>query len=399
VSTDPAPLPTHSHPTTALDATLAAQDASLSAAIARIAALEVRVGALEGAPPPPPPSAVYATAAAQSKGNIQIGGTDHQSVACLFVAARTGTIVAVRGALRGGTGGYSNGSGGTVRRSIQPEGGGAILGAPGSITPGNPGTWATYPELLLSADVVAGQRYYVVDDNTDADPATNFVSSNHLFQWQAPSPHQPRYADTDYAIYVRSGGGAWVVDWTHSSVMDIRYADGFHQGLGYVGMIGGITGLPGAKVSYAPISGIQKARQTFSVAAPQPFSHVAVGGIRLDHGSDPLFLTLRAGASQLGEVQVAPIPVDTQSGLDKGGSVWVGGTLAVPAVLSGTCELRLSSAASSLWTVAPIRDGTDVGFDPSICFPGGRFEVSSDNATTWKDPYFGGILDMQIRLS
>jgi hypothetical protein len=94
------------------------------------------------------------------------------------------------------------------------------------------------------------------------------------------------------------------------------------------------------------------------------------------------------------DIVCPPIPATT-AGLDQGGSVYVGGRLAAGAKLAlnpGALEVRLSCAATSKWSAAPIREGTDAGFDPTVSWPNGKFQVTAVGES-WTDPYAG--LDLQ----
>lgn len=363
-------------------------------------------------PPPPPPPPTTGTRygpaiGADTKSNIQ----NHSKVAHRFVA--TGSrIMSARFQQRGGDV-YSGGNGGRVKIGIQGDAGGhpdgTWVGATATYAPGNQGStgWTKYDAVAIDATVAPGKTYYLVFENTDPSPQSNYFSINEIFMYKE-SPlyqgqRQPKWPDADVAA-LDFNNGAWV---THreTPVHDLGYSDGSHQGQGYVGMIGGIPGLPGSAVSYATISGANRVRSTIKPKTPIVFSK---GAVRVRHisGTDPLVITAyddNGGAISVSvpaaQIQITIDPKTGQvipPGGDNGGAVWVPFDFGHSfQIVSG--GLRVETA-TALYTASPIRAGTDVGFDPSLSFPDGEFQISVDSGNTWKSPYAGSILDLQFFL-
>lgn len=384
-----------------LDAILATIPTDLSA-YATKAYVDAAIAALTPAAPPVTPFVVGPAIFGSSKSNQQVGGTDRRRVAHLFRADRTDTIVGIRQSFRGGTGGYSNGSGGTIKLSVQTVTGttpsGTPLGTTGNTAthvPGNPGAWTTYPELLLNVPVTTGQLVAAVYEDIDAAQDTNFCSLNELFNWGALVPRQPRFADSDYGVLVSINGGPWTVDAQHTPTMDVRYSNGHHQGQGYVGMIGGIAPNTAQNPLALPISGNSKVKSTWQNDVPVTLSELGTF-VRRDHGTDPLFITVRQGTNTLFEVQVpaTSIPIATNSGADAPGLAVAKATSTPLLIPAGALEVRLSAAATSLYTVCPIRDGTDVGFDASVCWAPGSAFYCTDGGTVWTPVYSGSICEI-----
>lgn len=359
----------------------------------------VTVTAAAAAPPPPPPPVLALPPhgpgiRAQSKGNVESNSQKRQAI--IFRAAKTGLIDTVQVSLRGGPTGYSGGNGGIHRFAFEEYASGIPVGASGSITPGNPGVWTTYPRISVGVPVVAGTLYRCWVDNIDSSPGQNFVSLNHLYNWDGAPPNgrnQPRFPSGEWALEVTNPStGAHITndERNHTPVAAFRYTDGTWQGNGYVGMIGGIPTLPGKDVSYGIIGGTKKVRSTWQVSSADTIRSLYVGGIRCQTPG-PLYVALWGPAGVLDEIVCPPIPTSSPGG-DMGGTSFVGGLLPNGSLnlSAGSYQVRLSS--SGVWSAAPIREGTEYGFDPTVCWANGKFQVSSDG-TTFTDPYAG--LDLQ----
>lgn len=330
-------------------------------------------------------SAIYA----DTKANLRVDGN---RVAHRFRASTTSTITSVRWQERGGSG-YSSGTGGRIRLSLQADAGsgpsGAIIGTPGTFGPKVP-SGGIFDAVTMSGSVVKGQLYDIVFENLDPSPASNYISVNETFVYTAISPRQARFADSDYAVLY--GTSSWSVQSKYTADMDVSYADGTHDGDAYIGMIG----ISGQAVYAGTISGSSQVRETLG-AAPFLVSTASVR-IRRTSGSDPLTVSLITSAGAVvgqGQVPASVVPA-TASGGDNGGSSWV--TVNFPPTAFAGGELLLTTAASSTWTAAPIREGTDVGFAPSLGFPGGTAQVSTDNGGTWHEMYSAPVLDLQFAL-
>ena len=343
------------------------------------------------ATPGPAISGIYGTALnIDTKANLQVGWTDHARLAHRFRASSTSTITSVRFAQRGGSV-YSGGTGGTVRVSIQEDSNGLPSGTvldSATYTPGNPsGAWAKYDAVTLSAPVVKGQLYHVVFENTDPDPVANYISVNELFVYGATlQPRQPAFADADYAV-LYTATKPWAVLDNFTADMDVAYADGGHDGVAYV---------QNMTQYYGTISGPASVREHFTVIGNGHIVSEASVRVRRASGSDPLVVSVRQGNAVLAsaEVPASSVPVSTAGG-DDGGSVWVSVTFPTMTLVAGTTyDLVLTTAATSAYTAAPIREGTDVGM-ASLAFRAGTGQVSQ-NGSDWKDLFDRSPVDLQF---
>ena len=95
------------------------------------------------------------------------------------------------------------------------------------------------------------------------------------------------------------------------------------------------------------------------------------------------------------DVPASSVPASAAGG-DNGGSVWVTVTFDAPHTLvdGSSYNLRLTTAAGTAYTSAPIREGTDVGLR-SLAFRDGSGQ-SSSNGTSWADLYAYSPVDIQF---
>jgi hypothetical protein len=325
-----------------------------------------------------------------TKANLQVGWTDHARLAHRFRASTTSTITSVRFAQRGGSV-YSGGTGGTMRVSIQGDSDGLPSGAAidaATYTPGNPsGAWATYAAVTLSAPVVKGRLYHVVFENTDPDPVANYISVNELFVYgPALQPRQPAFADADYAV-LYAASTPWAVQDNFTADMDVAYADGGHDGVAYI---------QNMTEYFGTISGSATVREHFTVIGNGHIVSSAAVRVRRASGADPLVVSIRQGSTVLvsAEVPADSVPVSAAGG-DDGGSVWASVTFPTITLVAGTTyDLLLTTAATSVYTAAPIREGTDVGM-ASFAFRGGSGQASP-NGNDWKDLFDRSPVDLQF---
>lgn len=382
----------HNHDTTALDAAIANLKTDLAAQDARIRALE------GGTPPPPPPvpaplGGVYGPAInCDSKSNLQVGWTNRAKLSHRFRATSSSTPVSVRFAQRGGAFPYSGGSGGAVKVTIQGDSGGTpngVLYGSASYGPKNPSGGIFDAVTITGGQPLAKDLlYHVVYENVDANPVGNWISINHLFVFgSALSPRQPKFPDTDSAVLY--GGSNWVLQTQFTPVFDLTYADGSHDGQGYVGMIG----INGQAVYASTVSGLRQARQTLAPSVDQSFTTCAVR-LRRVGGNSPLTISL--GSVKLGAVPAGNVPMTTSGG-DNGGAVWASVTFPALLLKAGQATgLYFTCPPDTTYTLALLRAGTDSGFAAGLSFSEGSAQESA-NGTSWADIY-GSPLDYQTYL-
>ena len=268
------------------------------------------------ATPSPGATGIYGTAInADTKDNIRVGPSPNTTVGIRFKASVTSSITAVRFSQRWGSG-YSLGNGGTMKVSIQADNAGLASGTDlGSMSfaPGNPGTATSYDNKTIGPAVatVAGSYYWVIFRNTDANPSANYISINGIYTYTALAQRQPRFANTDLGVYVTTS-----VQAKDTPTFDVTYANGSHDGQGFIGMVG----INGQAVYASAISGTKQVREHFTPTTDRTVTQASVR-VRRTTGNDPLTITLKQGSSVLaaGSVPAASVP-QTVSGGDNGGS-------------------------------------------------------------------------------
>jgi hypothetical protein len=352
--------------------------------------------------PPPTPvptsSGVYGTGInADTKANLQVGGVDsgqpNAKVAHRFVASTTSALTAVRFSQRGGSG-YSGGTGGSMRISVQADQGGVPSGialATLSFIPGNPaGASFTQAAFPSAATLTAGRVYYIVFENSDPAPTVNYISVNELFVYGSLlSPRQPHFRDSDYAV-LDTNAGSWRMEGSFTAVMDLTYANGAHDGLGYYeAMI----------LNYGVVSGASSmVRERFTASGGNRTVTTASVRVRRTSGSSPLTVRLENGDGSL--IESATIPASSIAvsapGGDTGGAVWATVTFATAHTLANgaTYNLRLSTASDTQYTTVPLRAGIDHGLN-SYVFTDGTGQSTTDGST-WTDLYQWAHEDLQF---
>jgi len=328
---------------------------------------------------------------ADALANTPIGKSGIQ-VSCRFRANPGGVLRGVRPYLIWSfkRQGYHAGTGGTLKVELQADDGtpqhrpsGQVLAR--DIRPMGlvPTSDRFFPLLAFDRAPVLkpGAFYHVVFSNTDRDPEGNFVSVNALFLKTAPAPIQPRLPDQDWAMLMRSRANpAWAIRRTPGSaegftpILEIDYADGRAQGMGYVEFW---MGAP------KPISGPASVRETFTVTGPE--RRVASVWVRVRHlaGAAPLGIRLeREDGGVLAEAasQGPPAPCTPTASL--GGCAWVTARFAQVQTLAPgkTYHLVLTAPAQARYEAFPMRKGSDKGFSDATLFPDGHAEFSSGGA-------------------
>jgi hypothetical protein len=193
--------------------------------------------------------------------NVRIGRptTTEYIHAHRFKAAYGGHLASLRQYFEDGVG-YALGNGGQIRIRVFPDDGtsshrpdmtgtplaegafdGTYFSMSGGSFVGSPG-WADV-SVTSATPLVAGQRYHVVYDNVDANPAANYVSINIARTRGATGRPNPWTSPWDWGTMYGTRGSpytgayAWS-EWTNSTIssdyaspiLQITYASGDRQG-------------------------------------------------------------------------------------------------------------------------------------------------------------------------
>ena len=324
---------------------------------------------------------------ADSLANTPIGKAGIQ-VSCRFRADPGGVFLGARPFLIWSfkRQGYHAGTGGTQRVELQTDDGTPLHRPTGQVLASNVRRLALvqtsdrfYPRLAFDRAPVLrpGAFYHLVFSNADPEPDRNFVSVNALFLKACAAPRQPRLADSDWAMLMRSKvSPAWSVRRTPGSqegfspILEIDYAGGKSQGMGYLEFW---MGAP------KPISGPDAVRETFTVSGPQRLASSVSVRVRRLQGSAPLVLRLEQGNGRLlaeGPAEGAPPACTPTASL--GGCDWATLTFPEPEPLASgkSYHLVLSAPAGARYEAFPMRKGTDKGFSDATLFADGHAEFN-----------------------
>lgn len=333
---------------------------------------------------------VGSAAQADSLGNTVIGGPHGRTLAFRFRSSWTGSVVGIRCYVIGdvrGRAGYSAGTGGTLRVSVEPE------AARGRVPSGEALASMTFQPRAAdflpfmrfgqSATVRAGQTYYVVFRNVDPDPERNYASINALYSRQPPHDH-PAVPHDLAVLEGTAARGSRAQHWQHPQayhlpILDVvgRQADQ-HLGMGYVEVW---------SESAKPVGGQARVRQLLSI---DDVDRRVVGAwVRLRRLSrlEPL-LTVgfeRTDGSALGAGTVAASQVPAAA------PGWVHVRFPTPVLLPAwaSVALTLSAPAVRSYEIFPIRKGVSFGFSQGTVFEGGHAEFDDGRGWTGWDQWGG----------
>lgn len=298
------------------------------------------------------------------------------------------------------------GNGGTIRVSLQTDNGGVPSGTILSaltFSPGNPsGNWEVWSLLTFPtpATLTAGQLYHVVFDNVSAAPTTNWISLNDLYYWGTLTPRQPTFSD-DYAVlYARPT--TWALQGGDTPIMDLAYANGIHDGMGYIGAMpdqyGSISGPSNMVRQHFTVSGGDRTITSANVKVKR-ISGTSPLTIRLEKGDGTLIeaVNIPASAIALGNLPV-PVGGEHWDPSSLAGNTWATASFLSSHVLTNgaSYNLRLSTAAGTQYIAVPVEEGTDQGL-LSYRFTDGSGQGTT-NGSTWTDLSQWGPEDLQFYL-
>lgn len=270
-----------------------------------------------------------------------------------------------------------------------------------TFVPGNPsGNWENWNLLTFPApaSLTAGELYHVVFDNVDAAPTANWIALNDLFYWGSPlTPHQPTFSN-DFAVLYATPT-AWAVQANDSPIFDLAYANGTHDGMGYIGPMGqyfgSISGFSSMVREHFTVSGGARTVTSASVKVKR-ISGTSPLTIRLETGNGTLIESVDVPASS---IALGSLPTsDNAAAL--GGNTWAMATFVSRHILAAgaTYNLVLATAADTQYVAVPIQEGTTKGM-LSFCFTDGDGQRTTDGGSSWAYlyPYLdNGRQDLQF---
>ena len=332
------------------------------------------------APQPATPFFYGSGFSADSLANTQVGGPNLNAVDYRFQAKHASALESIRvffiwSELKFG---YQAGEGGTVQVDLMADDNSAAHlptgAALATVTYGNIITTGNYyPSLAFPSPAVltGGALYHLVFTNIDPTPVTNYVSLDAIYTDAQTAPMQGCIPDHDWAELVKSGTGAWKLREGFTPTLDLAFADGGHQGNGYIEIW-----------STAPetVSGTASVRETFKVSGPsRTFTSIALR-MKLLAGASPLTVALEETDGTVIEQGTIPAADFLTSAPN-----WV--TLTFPqtqALASGVAyNLVLTSPADTQYQIYPMRKGADKGFSDATYFPDGYAQFTTTGALGW----------------
>jgi hypothetical protein len=318
-----------------------------------------------------------------SLNNTHVGGPNNLSTSYRFRAATSARLDSVRIYVIGPSyPGYGAGTGGIWEITVETDDGttahrpsGAVL-AQTTMKPTE-----AFPVIAWSspASLTAGQLYHVVFRNIDPNPTVNYASVDGVFMHKPTVPRQPRFSDTDWGQPMRSGSGSWADRTNTVPIMQLTYANGVTDGLGYMEVW---------VRSHKAISGSAKARQTMVVSGPNRLvSSFSIRVMRVN-GTSPLTVRLETSIGTLieqGTIPAAQIALGTP-GIGADGTrnpTWATYTFSSPRTLASGqgYNVVLSTPSDTTYSIFVIREGTSYKFGPATFFSDGRAQYTT--GSTW----------------
>ena len=343
-------------------------------------AVTVRFRALTSPSPTPSPTPSTTSPSgygpgigADSLANTQVGGTScgcpNMMTSYRFRATTSAALTSVRIYLVDGSG-YSGGTGGSLRISVQPDDGSsahapaATVLAATTISPGNPIRIGYLPLVTFGspATLAAGHLYHLVFRNVDPSPRSNFVSVDGLWTRAATNPRQPGLADLDWG-QLMNGGSGWTSRSTFTPIADLGYANGVHAGMGYMEVW---VRQP------RTISGSSAVREVFTPRADRTVGAVSVRVAR-SAGSGALTVGLKtAGGTTLATGAIG-------AGAVGSGMTWVGASLSNRVTLRAgtTYQLVFSAPSGTTYSTWALERGNNYRFASSTYFADGHGEYTT----------------------
>lgn len=343
----------------------------------------------EPQPPEPTPTVVKRIGAGWSMDTLHetTTGSGHRAIADRFKADRNGSIVAVRWWMLGvaAGSGYAGGNGGAGRGSMRganPNGSNLAEYSWSDMALNQPGRRFVFDRPV---PVTKGEVMHHVMENTTASPDTNFFGQDNFWLSNVDTRRfegrcHPMLPDDEWAVlYRQNSNGQWVTRPGHAPILDIEYADGTHQGCGYM-EVGYTNAMPRS------VAGSNKIRQL--LGSSMRIKRVGV------------FLSKQAGTTAPLRVTVGgvtkEIPASAFGDGPASGAWQQGDRPSWGAVDIDATGDRITFESSGTFYCRAIRKGTDpngYGYHASTVGPGWG-EYTSDGQT-WTPMYHWGQTSLQ----
>jgi len=287
-----------------------------------------------------------------------------------FRAETTGPLQSVRLWMKAGSG-YSNGNGGTIKLSLEPDDGssghfptGTVLASTQAAV-GNTSTVGFLFTFSSPASVVAGTLYHLVISNVDASPNTNYISTDNMAN--SDNTRQPWYSLTDWGAESSDNGSSWSNKTNTCPIMAVTI-NGVEQGMGYVDSPSGSQS--------TTLSGSTEVGEVFTVSgSSQTVTAVSFHLVEVGSPPAPLTVTLQSGSTT---VFAGTIPASAFStNIEQWGTVTFPSALTLGVGTSYQLFLSCSSCTSgNAYQAHPIQKGNRDGYLVPSTFPDGNYEMN-----------------------
>jgi hypothetical protein len=264
--------------------------------------------------------------------------------------------------------GYSGGTNGSINVQLETDDGsvshlpsGTVLG---SFLITNAANTQNFPVVTLSPvpSLNQGTLYHLVFTNQDASPTVNYCSIDAMENSVTPAaPAQLTVPDLDWQeLYLCSSCG-WQVRTGYSPVLEIDYASGQAQGMGYMESW--------VNTSAVSLTGSNQVREQFTVSGPTRivnniYFRVAPGGT----GAVTATLAIQGGTTlATGTMTAAP----TGAGIG-----WLTLPMSTQTLASGQSYYVTFSSPAGSFSVWPIRRGVSQAFSTRTYFNDGFAQLN-----------------------
>lgn len=333
--------------------------------------------------------------------NTVLGGSSNVKIFNRFRAEQTSYLTSFRFYMMASSG-YGAGTGGTWSASIFADDGTADNFPTGSalVTQNIAASAANTVGKLVSISTTftlqAGIIYHLVYQNTDANPAANYFSPDYWY-YSSNFPTgtfdgraNPRFPTTDWAHgYKGSLDSTWTLRSDFAPILDLKYANGKHQGMSY-GEASGDAGTVGQIVGSNNM-----VRELITVSGGPYICSILGFRILRDNttGTDPLTVRIEdSGGTALQSIDVPAASIVSGPPYNSGGAEnvkyghaarWCEVSLSATITLNNATvyRLRFSSASTTTYWAWVERRLSEYGYDPVTWFSDGNAEKTTDGST------------------
>jgi len=317
-------------------------------------------------------------------------GPDGNTVSYRFRAKHSGAVEQALIYLIPDHAGYAGGNGGTILVTMNTDDGTPLHNPTSKVIASyvisnvlslpSPARYFYTLKFASPPTLTAGQLYHMVFKNISPSPTVDYLSVDDSYELNFSTPLQGAIVNTDAAVLLSDGGGAWAPRLGYLPIYQLDFQNGVTEGIGYMeGWVG----------SPRPISGTNAVREVFTISgADVKVSSVAIRVARVN-GNDPLVVRLENANGSLieeGSIPATEIPLSSSSSPSY---FWAKFPLsAIYTLVPGdTYHLDLEASSTSMYQTFPIRKGLAYGFQNTTFFGDGDAEFGQSGSwygwTAW----------------